>query len=229
MQEETAFFEGFGARTPGSGPARSCIWEVGSGKWDKAAEPNGLSVVDVRDVVVRWAMVDDAAGVAVVHVETWRAAYRGLIADDVLDRLNVDERAEWWGRWIAASLADNPTDGSSSPAHRLLVAELEGTIGGWASFGAGRDAGAGNLGELAGLYVRPDYWSRGVGHALIARVEAEFLASGWTEAFLWVLDGNDRAIRFYEQHGWSADGGEKFGAAGGAHDLHELRHVRRLA
>ena len=29
-------------------------------------------------------MLDDAAGIARVHVDTWRTAYRGLIPDDVL-------------------------------------------------------------------------------------------------------------------------------------------------
>lgn len=46
---------------------------------------------------------------------------------------------------------------------------------------------------------------------------------------LWVLHGNDRAARFYERHGWVADGGEKIADAGGAKDLRELRHSRRLS
>jgi GNAT superfamily N-acetyltransferase len=85
-----------------------------------------------------------------------------------------------------------------------------------------------HLGEIAGLYVHPDHWSKRVGHALIIRAEQELLATGWSEAYLWVLRGNDRAVRFYERHGWRADGEEKFGDAGGARGLHELRHFRAL-
>jgi hypothetical protein len=29
---------------------------------------------------------------------------------------------------------------------------------------------------------------------------------GYERAYLWVADGNDRAIRFYVRHGWSNDG-----------------------
>ena len=176
------------------------------------------------DLEIRWARLEDARGVATVHVDAWRAAYEGLIPAEVLDALRVEERTVRWSRWITSSLADDV----ESP-HRLLVAEADGRIVGWATFGAGRDDGMHHLGEVAGLYVHPDHWSKRVGHALITRVELELHAAEWSEAYLWVLRGNDRAIRFYEQHGWHADGEEKFGDAGGASGLSELRHRRALA
>jgi len=180
----------------------------------------------MSDLSIRWAQPDDARGVAIVHVDAWRAAYPGLIDQHLLDGLQVDERAEGWSRWIARSLTGEPTDGDST--HRLLVAELDGRVVGWASFGAGRDAGMTELGELAGLYVHPDHWSHGVGHALLERVEQELRADGRDESYLWVLHGNERAIRFYERHGWTADGGEKLEDAGDGRQLRELRHARRL-
>lgn len=180
----------------------------------------------MSDVSIRWAGPDDARGVAIVHVEAWQAAYPGLIDQHLLDGLRVDERADGWSRWIARSLSGQSTDDGST--HRLLVAELDDRVVGWASFGAGRDEGMTELGELAGLYVHPDHWSRGVGHTLLDRVERELRDGGWGESYLWVLDGNDRAIRFYERHGWNADGSEKSVDARGARQLRELRHVRRL-
>ncbi len=68
----------------------------------------------------------------------------------------------------------------------------------------------------------------GIGHALIEHAELALRDEDWREAYLWVLHGNERASRFYERHGWHADGAEKVGAAGGATELRELRHVRRL-
>lgn len=183
---------------------------------------------EMGELSIRDATVNDARGVAIVHVESWRAAYRGLIADDVLDALRVDTRTEGWSRWIAASPGEGRVDSDANHAHRLLVAEVDATIVGWASFGAGRDDGMNERGELAGIYVSPNYWSRRVGHTLITRVEQELSRAGWTEAYLWVLAGNERAIHFYEAHGWHADGREKVGSAGGANDLHELLYVRLL-
>jgi len=177
---------------------------------------------------IRWATVDDAAGVAAVHVNAWRVAYAGLIDQAVLDGQRVDARTAMWQNWIARSLVGEAPSAYGGVAHRLLVAELAGEILGWASFGGGRDDDRVQFAELAGLYVDPTSWARGVGHALMERVQQELSAAGWTEAYLWVLDGNDRAIRFYERHGWHADGGEKFGEGGSVDGLHELRFVRRL-
>lgn len=179
-------------------------------------------------LTIRWATADDARGVAVVHVDTWRAAYAGLIDQAILDRQSVEARTELWRTWIESSLDGRSTDAYGPVPHRLLVAEREGRIVGWASFGGGRDDGAEEFGELAGLYAHPSAWSQGVGHALIVRVEDELRAQGWTQAYLWVLGGNERASRFYESHGWAADGGEKFGEGGSVQGLHELRHIRTL-
>ena len=174
----------------------------------------------MADHRIRWGVLDDAREVAIVHVESWRHGYAGLIDQQVLDALSVDERTEGWGGWITTS---------TTPAqpHRLLVAEVDGVIAGWATFGPGRDPGMGGHGELAGLYVHPDHWSTGVGHALIRRAEHELRSAGFTDAYLWALRGNDRAFAFYERQGWTADGGEKVAEVAGA-TLHERRFSRRL-
>jgi len=170
----------------------------------------------------------DAAGIAAVHVDAWRAAYAGLIDQAVLDAQSVDTRTAMWSTWIERSLAGESTDAAGSAPHRLIVAERGDRIVGWATFGGGRDADAARLGELAGLYAHPTAWSQGVGHALIRRVEHELRADGWTRAYAWVLKGNARAIRFYEAHGWSADGAEKIGEGGSVQGLQEVRHARDL-
>jgi hypothetical protein len=40
----------------------------------------------------------------------------------------------------------------------------------------------------------------------MAEARRRLWEAGFTDALLWVLDGNDRAVRFYEGEGWSADG-----------------------
>ena len=182
----------------------------------------------MSELVIRPASVDDANGVARVHVDGWRAAYRGLLPDAVLSDLRVEDRAARWTHWITESDAGHQTDPGATGSHRMLVAEADGHVVGWATFGPGRDEGMAERGELAGLYVHPDQWSRGIGFALITQVETELRASGITDAYVWVLRGNDRAIRFYEQCGWRSDGGTKIGSAGGVDDLHEERHQRDL-
>ncbi len=43
----------------------------------------------------------------------------------------------------------------------------------------------------------------------LALVGDEAIAIGDSAAYLWVLDGNARAIRFYERHGFAFDGTTK--------------------
>jgi GNAT superfamily N-acetyltransferase len=179
-------------------------------------------------VALRWAGVDDARGVAEVHVASWRSAYAGLIDQNVLDGLSVYKRADGWARWISSAHTDPQAGLPGGTSHRLLLAECDGETVGWASFGAGRDDRVRGTGELAGLYVHPEFWSRGIGHVLIGRVDVELRKAGFDDAYLWVLHGNRRAIDFYERHGWRADGEEKIGEAGGATELRELRHARIL-
>lgn len=180
------------------------------------------------ELQIRWAVPEDAAGVAEVHVVSWQGAYIGLIPQETLDALSVEQRTPGWRDWIVGSLANRPFR-DESVVHRMLVAEQDNQIVGWVTFGPARDADGAGYGEVAGLYVHPNYWSQRVGHALITGAEQELMQAGSQQAYLWTLDGNERAIRFYEMHGWHADGGEKLGEAGGCSGLREVRHVRRFS
>jgi GNAT superfamily N-acetyltransferase len=167
-------------------------------------------------MLLRPATVADADGIAEVHVRSWQAAYRGLMPQEVLDSLSIAERAAGWAR----ILAETP--------RRTLVAIRGERVVGWASFGDARDADAVGTGELWGIYAHPDAWFTGVGHLLLTSVEQELTDAGHETAYLWVLAGNARAAEFYERHGWHADGGTKIDRRPRM-ELHELRHVKRLA
>ncbi|HTN56363.1 MAG TPA: GNAT family N-acetyltransferase [Microbacterium sp.] len=171
----------------------------------------------VERMLIRSATVADAHGLAVVHVRSWQEAYRGLMPQRVLDGLSIAEREANWARIMAETRRGSQT----------LVVEHEGAIVGWAGFGDARDADAVGTAELWGIYAHPDAWSTGVGHLLIESVEQALRADGHELAYLWVLEGNERAVAFYERHGWSADGGVKVDRRPGM-VLHERRHVKRL-
>ena len=129
-------------------------------------------------MLIRDARLDDADQVARLHVAAWRSAYRGLAGDDVPERLSVEARAEQVRRLVAG-------DGVTR------VAEVDGRIAGWSAVEAG---------ELSILYVDPAAWGTGVATALLREAEA----AGAT--YLWTLEGNARARRFYERQGWECEG-----------------------
>jgi GNAT superfamily N-acetyltransferase len=74
------------------------------------------------------------------------------------------------------------------------------------------------------LYVAPSHWGRGYGYALLRDAEEALATTGRRDLALWVLEGNDRARRFYERAGWRGDDGMKpFGDSG----LDEVRYRKQ--
>lgn len=150
---------------------------------------------------IRRGVDGDAAGVALVHVRSWQAAYRGLLSQDFLDGLDVEKRSATWQQWLAR--VDWPGTG-------VFVAEENFTIVGFAGFSPSRDDDAGpRTAQLATFYLLEDVWGRGIGRALLASVIDSWRRADFLEATLWVLESNHRARGFYEHFGWRADGAAK--------------------
>ena len=141
-----------------------------------------------RRVIIRLASVDDAEALTDLLVDIWDEAYSALVLPEVLatrrasraarivrwrDILTTDASGQW--------LAHGGVDGI-----RLV---------GFASVGPGRDAPEPALPrlEVIALYVRAEVYGSGFGYALLKA------AIGDASAYLWVLDGNSRAIRFLGQ------------------------------
>lgn len=154
-------------------------------------------------IVLRRATPRDAEALAHLHLDVWEDAYTGLMPQQVLDdrRASVTERVTTW-RTILES------------HDRTLLADGPDGLIGFASAGPGRDNDVDTDLELMALYVRAGWWDTGVGYALFEE------AVGDRAAYLWVLAGNDRSIRFYERQGFGLDGTE---------DMHdEGLHVRMV-
>lgn len=167
---------------------------------------------------LREASIEDAAQIAAVHVETWQAAYGALLPADFLASLDMAQRVRSWHDRLLAGDAERST----------VVAERDGAIVGFAVTGAARDEGAGaSVGELMALYCHPRAWGSGVGRALITDAVERLSAAGYEEAILWVLEGNERAERFYRAAGWRSDGALKHAEIGGT-QVRELRYRRDL-
>ena len=163
---------------------------------------------------IRRAEPDDALGIATLHVRGWRAAYPGIVPEEVLAELSIPDRA---GRW-RDQLTGDPE------RQRTFVAEHEDGLGGFVSMGPSRDPFAEpGAGEVYAIYVDPDLWGRGIGSSLLTRATDDLRAQGYASATLWVLAANEAGRRFYETHGWEADGSTKSYSAGEA-ELEEVRY-----
>ena len=161
-------------------------------------------MVSAHKVQVRPALPDDAAQIAALQVASWREAYRGILSDTYLERDIVSERSALWTQRFE----------STSPDQFVVVAEVEREIVGFACAYAGVDDQCGTL--LDNIHVSSGYQGKGVGTNLVGAVAHWCsLTSPHPGLFLWVLQSNVRAHRFYERLGavrtdtdvWAPPGG----------------------
>lgn len=156
-------------------------------------------------VEIALATAHHAAGIAVVHVRAWQAAYQEILERDFLAAISIAERTKRWVR----NLTEDPAT--------TVIALLDEEVIGFASWGHCRDeAPELGQGEIWAVYVHPAHWRKGVGETLLAKTLAGLQEDGYSSASLWVLKLNSRAIAFYESQGFSRDpAASKFVEIGG--------------
>lgn len=144
----------------------------------------------------------DLPDVVDIQIAGWRAAYRGIIDDEILDSMNREER-------LARRRKDWRDTG-------FIVAEQDGEVVGFCryidnnSFSPGYNIDC----ELMAIYLRPDVRRQGIGRKLFNYVTDEFRRKGKKKMILWCLKDNRPSRRFYEAMGGTL-GGEKDFEAGG--------------
>jgi GNAT superfamily N-acetyltransferase len=149
-------------------------------------------------VVLRTGTDFDLAAVGALHYRSRASAYAGLVPPEALTFGSERALGEWWTerlRW-------------ERDTHRLTVADRDGTVVGFTYLGPSEETG---FTELYAIHVEPSRVGTGVGRELM-RDALEHLGA---RAVLWVLEGNERARRFYEKGGWFADGVTREAPLGG--------------
>jgi len=185
---------------------------------------------------IRPAVPNDAQAVARIRVLGWRFAYQGLVPQGYLDSLNVAEDTERMRGYLSQlpqnlppinlASVQGPNDGEK---RSFMLAVRDDAVLGFCHFSAApnntdrveRATPGGTMnGRLHSLYIDPDALGQGIGHALMSHALSTFAAWGCERAHLWVLEGNSRAVSFYERQGWQLTGDTKVDRSFGP-ELHE--------
>ena len=176
-------------------------------------------------LTIRPATPYDAQAIARIRVQGWRFAYQGLISQDYLDALSVAEDTERMRGYLSQLPQNSPpsrsasVQGSSDGEKRsFMLAARDDAVLGFCRFSAAPDKDdrveravpVGTLnGRLHSLYIDPETLGQGIGYTLMSHALSTFAAWGCERATLWVLEGNSRAISFYERQGWHRTGATK--------------------
>lgn len=140
---------------------------------------------------VRPATAADAAGIARVHVASWRSTYPGILPDRFLVNLSPEAYARRWRALLGADRRGRRTFVAIDPAEGIV---------GFASCGPQRTSIPGYDGEFYAIYLHDHAQGQGWGRRLMATMAAELLGEGTRSAVVWVLRDNPSRW-FYERLG----------------------------
>ena len=140
-------------------------------------------------MIIRQMRFEDSLGIARVHTQTWQTTYRGIVPEDYLDALQVEERQKHW----VSTLSTPAPDTFGYVAENEENSEIAGFIHG----GTTRNPELPYRGELYAIYILKDYQQHGLGRRLIQALVRDLLRAGMPDMFLWVMEANHASRRFY--------------------------------
>ncbi len=137
---------------------------------------------------IRGAVPEDGLAIARVQVTSWRETYTGIVPQEYLNLLGVEERGARWRERVL------------DVANVILVAEDDVGVFGFAAGGATIHPVEGYDGELIGLYLLRSHHREGAGRALVRAFAGRLAPRGFQSMVVWALKENP-ACGFYERMG----------------------------
>lgn len=165
-------------------------------------------MADLRIRTVTTADIDDLVR---IHNQAWQETYGGTIPQDHLDMgANIDDRLAFW--------QDAITEADATKRARIRMGFIDGEPAGFVFARPTPDEESPRDVELRVLYTLKIAHGTGLGRMLADAVLEQ------DAAWLWMLEGNDRAEAFYKKLGFRRDGEPIFRSWPDGH--RDLRLVR---
>jgi ribosomal protein S18 acetylase RimI-like enzyme len=162
---------------------------------------------------IRYAGISDSRILGEIHSQSWKAAYKGIIPDEILSSITTERRQKYFEKAL--------TEGWEEDAIIYIDNKAVGLI----CIGKCRDTDKDDFyGEIWGIYLLPEYFSMGIGSKLINWGLDELRKRNYDKVTLWVLENNSNARIFYEKIGFQHDGTVKEITIGKT--LNEYRYVK---
>ncbi len=153
---------------------------------------------------------DDINAIGKIYEKSWKYAYNGIIPKDYLDGISGDN-------WLPHF--------ENKEMFSLVLLENDRFIG-TSSYCKSRSEEFSDFGEIVSIYLLPEYIGKGFGARLFEATLNELIKLGYRNVFLWVLEENTRARRFYESRNFKLSDKFNFINIGGR-NLKEVAYIYR--
>lgn len=138
------------------------------------------------DVLIRYAKKEDSEAISNIYASSWKFAYKGIVPEKYLFELKSNFWTPKFQDWI------------ENKKMKVQVICADNMIVGAIAYGNSRDKKYPGYGEIISFYLNPDYYRKGLGTRLIDSAIEDMIKSGYKHCYLWVLEENKRARKFYE-------------------------------
>ena len=141
-------------------------------------------------ILIRPLVKKDVEDAAKIRINGWKTAYKGIINDNHLNSLNVEEQIKKFEKYVGK---DN-----------FIVAVEDEKVLGFCRFSYDNSSSS-NIDyvdcELNALYVHPEFKGNGIGTKLFKYVLNIFCNLNKKSMILWCLADNVNSINFYKHMG----------------------------
>lgn len=148
---------------------------------------------------IRKALIGDVEGSIDVNIKTWQTAYKGIIKDETLNRL--DENREVRIERFKKEFGECDVEGKI--IQHAVAVEADQVVG-FVTYGKCRDGsehGLDNASEIYAIYVLEEYQGKSIGKKLVHYVVEQLQNTGeYDKLVIWTLKDNP-SRGFYEHLG----------------------------
>ena len=137
----------------------------------------------------------DAESASKIHALGWKSGYRGIFSDKLLDSIPLHFWTEHFNR--------------THETRQLALCRVDGEDIGAVTYGLSRDYPDKNAGEIWSFYFLEKTWGKGYAVPFMHFIVEQLQSKDCAVLYLWTLNDNIRAQRFYEKCYFRRTGNEK--------------------
>ena len=126
--------------------------------------------------------VKDSLEIAKLIKDGWQSAYKGIISDEDLKNINVEEMSERWKSIIKVE-------------KNIYVYKEENKILGVIRFGECEEKHHEHIGEIFCLYVRIKEKRKGIGSKFFEFAKNKLIEHRYNKMIIWCLKGNNQSVQ----------------------------------
>lgn len=140
---------------------------------------------------IRKVEIKDANILAYIQTESWKSAFNKILSKEDLEKYtSINKATEMYRKLLSENIGNG---------FILTIGETPHCMAYWDK---ARDEQMEGYAEIICIHSLSENWGKGYGTAMMNYILREIKNSGFNKVILWVFEENNRARKFYENHGF---------------------------